>query len=369
MTWLEHHRVSERRASEAELSVRQGLHSDARRLYMEAGHAEERALGYVGEDKPRTYSVTAVSAVALFYKAGDLSGAKSLAYTYLGTGRLLPFASVQVGELLETIWKREAGFDLAPQGAHMLVSAKGGLIETGGAPLDLVLLKARQVKALLFRTVEHMKELPHRKRGAPSSELQAAFQPWMYQAPAGSYQFVVAVQPPRQLPLPDANVAEPIAPGHVVENLFHILDACATSPREELPRIVPEDDYAKTFIKLTRDLAPSPKSKFTRLDIYADSDNYRVTLEGSARELLGSALKERQLETSSEEETLRGVLRALHLDRDWIEVVPEGGAALKIDKAGDEVDDRIGPLVNNMVDVTVVREGDKRYYVDMEPAE
>ena len=348
------------------MSVRRGLRSDARRLYMDAGHAELRALQHVREDKPRTYSVTAVSAVALFYKAGDLSAAKSLAYTCLGTGRLQPFASLQIGELLETMWERQAGIDLAPRGAHMLVSAKGGEIETGGAPLDLVLSKARQVKTLLFRTVEHMKELPLRKRGSPSRKLQAAFQPWMYQAPAGSYQFAVAIRPSRQLSMLDEEAFEP---HHVVEKLFHILDACVTSPDEELPRIVPEDDYANTFIKLTRDLAPTARSSFTRLDIRAGSDDYMVTLERPSRVFLDSALRDRQLEVSSEKETIHGVLRALHLDKDWIEVVSEGGAALKIDRAGDEVDDRIGPLVNNLVVVTVARKGDKRYYVDIESAE
>ena len=350
------------------MSVRRGLRSDARRLYMEAGHAELRALQHVREDKPRTYSVTAVSAVALFYKGGDLSAAKSLAYTCLGTGRLQPFAALQIGELLETMWERQAGIDLAPKGAHMLVSAKGGEIETGGAPLDLVLSKARQVKTLLFRTVEHMKELPLRKRGSPSRKLQAAFQPWMYQAPVGSYQFAVAIRPPRQLSMLDEEAVEP---HDLVENLFNILDACVTSPDKELPRIVPEDDYANTFIKLTRDLAPTARSEFTRLDIRAGSDDndYRVTLERSSRVFLDSALRDRQLEVSSEKETIRGVLRALHLDKDWIEVVPEGGAALKIDKAGDEVDDRIGPLVNNLVVVTVALKGDKRNYIDIESAE
>ena len=366
MTWLDHHKVSERLASKAEMSVRRGQLSDARRLYMEAGDAEEQALQHVREDKPRTFSVTAVSAVALFYKADDLPKAKSLAYTCLGTGRLQPFASQQIGELLESIWERQAGIGLAPRDAHMLVSAKGGEIETGGAPLDLVLLKARQVKTLLFRTVEHMKELPLRKRGSPSRKLQAAFQPWMYQAPASSYQFAVAIRPPRQLSMLDEEAFEP---HHVVENLFHILDACVTSPDKELPRIVPEEDYAGTFIKLTRDLAPTATSDFTSLDIRAGSDDYGVTLVRNSRDRLGSVLSELQREPDSEKEKIRGVLRALHLDKDWIEVVPEGGSALKIDKAGDEVDDRIGPLVNNLVVVTVARKGEKRHYIDMESAE
>ena len=366
MTWLEHHRISERLASKAEMAVRHGRRSQARRLYLEAAAAEARALQRVREDKPRTYSVTAVSAVALLYKAGDLSTSKSLAYDYLGTGRLQPFALGQIGELLEAIWKRQSGIDLAPRGTHMLVSAKGGEIEVGGAPLDLVLSKARQMKTLLFRTVEHMKELPLRKRGSPSKEVQAAFRPWMYQAPAGSYQFAVAMQPPIQ---PSMFNEETIEPHNVVANLFHILDACITSPDEELPKIVHDDDYVGTFIKLTRDLAPSARSEFTRLEIRADSDDYMVTLEEPSRALLSKALKDRQLEANSEEETILGVLRALHLDKDWLEVVTESGAALKIGGAGDEVDDRIGPLVNNLVVVTVTRKGDKRDYVDIEPAE
>ena len=70
MTWLEHHKESERFASDAEIASHQGDPALAQQLYAKAAQAEERALRDVVLDKSRTYGITAVSAVALYYKSG-----------------------------------------------------------------------------------------------------------------------------------------------------------------------------------------------------------------------------------------------------------------------------------------------------------
>ena len=47
------------------------------------------------------------------------------------------------------------------------------------------------------------------------------------------------------------------------------------------------------------------------------------------------------------EDEVHGVLRALHLNQDWIEVVTDKeGESPRIIGTGDEVDDRMGPMVN-----------------------
>ena len=71
------------------------------------------------------------------------------------------------------------------------------------------------------------------------------------------------------------------------------------------------------------------------------------------------------LNSSAPEEELRGVLRAVHLDRDWIEVMANG-RNLRVERMGEEVDDRIGPMVNQPVVVRVVRVGESFHFRDVE---
>ena len=70
MSWNEHHSESEKLASEAELVSRSGNRQEAEQLYAEAAAAEARALADLTPEKQRTIGITAISAVALWYKAG-----------------------------------------------------------------------------------------------------------------------------------------------------------------------------------------------------------------------------------------------------------------------------------------------------------
>jgi hypothetical protein len=89
-------------------------------------------------------------------------------------------------------------------------------------------------------------------------------------------------------------------------------------------------------------------------------------------------LKEQSAPTGAasarEEVQLRGILRALHLDKDWLEITihgADGPRTIRVDGAGEEVDDVLGPMVNRevLIDVFVKRRG-KRYFLrDIQPAE
>ena len=366
MTWLEHHRRSGRYASDAEVAAHIGEETQAQELYAMAAQAEERALQELGTDKPRTYGITAVSAVALYFKAAQWSASRTLAYRCLGSGHLPKFAWRQMEDMLESIRMQHIGFD--SDNAHMLVSAKGGEIVAGGAPLDLIMATVQRMNSLLYRTTEYMKNFPHRKRGQPSKEIQDSYRPWLFQAAPGSYQFAVALQETRQLNMFDT---DDLHPRKIVDRLFGILQACSTSPREGLPEIVPDDNYRRTFLKLTRDLAPTGKGRLTRLDIRAASAAHPVVLIPSTRDAIGGVLRESLPPSPDMQETeIRGVLRALHLDKDWIEVVTHGDeGSLRIDQAGDDVDDRIGPMVNHTVVVRVARAGQKTIFLDIEADE
>ena len=361
MTWLDHHRRSELYASEAEILAHRGEKVTAQQVYERAADAEVSALGVVGSDKPRTYGITAVSAVAFYLKAAKWFDARVLAYRCLGSGLLPEFAWQQMEDLLDSIKMQEVGIE---DNAQMLVSARGGTIVTGGAPWDVVLPQMQRVVSLFQRTTEYIKNVPHRKRGLPSKDLQDSYKPWIFQAEPGSYQFTVCLQQTRQLAMFDHDVPSE----QVVDRLFDILDVCVTSPSERMSEVVPNDDYARTFLKLTRDLAPTEKGSFSYLDVQSASADHLITLNSGVRFSIGQALRDRQAPMPDAiEEEVHGILRALHLNQDWIEVFTDReGESLRIVGAGDEVDDRIGPMVNQPVLVRVARAGEKRTFIDIE---
>ncbi len=70
---------------------------------------------------------------------------------------------------------------------------------------------------------------------------------------------------------------------------------------------------------------------------------------------------------SGEPVTLRGTLRALHLDKDWLEIAAwDTGEHSRLEKAGEVLDDVIGPMVNRQVSVTAIRHRRKYLYRDIE---
>ena len=103
MTWLEHHKQSERFASDAEIASNHGDRALAQQLYAKAAQAEEQALREVDPAKSRTYGITAVSMVALYYKAGQSTAARILAQRCLSSNALPDFTRRQLDDLLDTI--------------------------------------------------------------------------------------------------------------------------------------------------------------------------------------------------------------------------------------------------------------------------
>ena len=59
------------------------------------------------------------------------------------------------------------------------------------------------------------------------------------------------------------------------------------------------------------------------------------------------------------------MLRAVHLDRDWLELAV-GNELVRVIAVGEEVDDVIGPLVNRSVIVHATVVGGKRKFLDIE---
>src|SRR5437016_2918744 len=203
MSWSEHHTESERLAAAAQEALRKADLAQAEALYVASGKAEQAAFVVLEHAKERTRGITAVSTVSLFYKGKDYASAQAFACRCLANEALPMFAVSQIQNLLQTVWGEQAiaaaGIKFAKQ--DVLVSVRGGEVVTGGAPLDLILRKVEEVRALFYRTVEFLMNKPLRLRGGPAQDIQGLFRPWLFQAPPGSYQFAVRLESPKQLEL------------------------------------------------------------------------------------------------------------------------------------------------------------------------
>lgn len=106
MPWLEHHKLSERLASEAQVALLRGRPGEALELYAGAADAEVKALADLDRSKVRTTGISAVSAASLYYKAADLERSEEVAARWLGEQTLPDFAKKQLRCLLRAIWSQ-----------------------------------------------------------------------------------------------------------------------------------------------------------------------------------------------------------------------------------------------------------------------
>jgi hypothetical protein len=361
MTWSQWHSQSERFASEAELAMRRNDVSVADGLYLQAADAENNALLALEPSKTRTLGITAVSAASLWFKGKAFDKAEQLCYLMLSRPDLPEFATTQLRNLVQAIWteqsKQSAGVTFLP--GQVYVSVKGGEVVAGGAPLDLIVDKVQTIQSIFYRTIEESNNIPLRLRGGPGRELQEAFRPWLFQAPPGSYQFSVAIQRPAQVDM----FKTTIDPGAIAERFLSVLRAASSNDPAQLELLVPDKGYRSTFLKLARNLAPTGKS-FERLEIRSATGNSPVALQPGNRKVINAAIKSlvraRVAEVGVVEVTLHGILRAVNLDKDWIEVSIDG-VSHHISGLEEALDDVIGAMVNRRVAVRA-REGPKDVY-------
>ena len=71
MSWIEHHKVSEDLASQAQTALRNGRQQEAQALYDRAAHAKDQALADLDLSKTRILGISAVSTVSLYRKAAE----------------------------------------------------------------------------------------------------------------------------------------------------------------------------------------------------------------------------------------------------------------------------------------------------------
>ncbi|GBD96905.1 MAG TPA: hypothetical protein ENG83_13340 [Nitrospirae bacterium] len=247
---------------------------------------------------------------------------------------------------------------------QVIVSVKGGEVITGGAPLDLIVDKVQTIQSMFYRTIEFMKGVSHRRMGRPTKELQESCRPWLFQSVPGSYQFSVAIQKPAQTDF----FKKEIEPDRIAQHFLEIVSASASDEATELERLVPDETYRNTFLKLARNLSPTGKT-FDRLELRISGEVRPIALGVESRNNINQQLRKKSAlpdKTEEIEEELRGTLRAVHLDEDWLEIAVDG-ETIHIGGLQDAVDDVIGPMVNRSVIVRAVRGAHNKFkFIDIE---
>lgn len=369
MTWAKFHAESERLAIDAHLASRARNTDHSLALYKQAADAERKALDQLDGSKVRTRGITAVSAVALWFKAGEYVLAEQFAYSMLADPLTPEFAREELRNLVQAIWtessKRKAKVEFLP--GQVMVSVKGGEVVTGGAPLDLIVDKVQTIQSMFYRTIEFLNGAIHRSAGPPSKELQDSCRPWIFQSAPGSYQFSVVIQKPVQQDF----FRQEVMPERIAQHFLEIVGASSAEDTTELERLVPDESYRTTFLKLARNLAPTGKT-FDRIELRAFGEARPVGLDVGARANINQQLRQKPFQLNPNDavpEELRGTLRAVHLDKNWLDVVVDG-ISIHIEELQDAVDDVIGPMVNRSVVVQVVRISSKKLkFVDIELAD
>jgi hypothetical protein len=350
--------VDDRHTAAQELSARaaaalaEGRTAEAQRLFSEAAGHEAAALASVPSDRTRTRNVLSVSVASLLYKGLRLEEAEKAIFRFLAGGELELWAERELRELLNVVAdERLLMTSLARRysGESITVSLRGGEIGAGTGPLDLILEKASGFRSLLYRAAEWVGQFPMRHQGAPSREVLELVQARATEPAAGSYRLEIRLTEPIQ---PNLFESPRVAPTELSDRLFDFLGCLTSGTPDELAAIVPQADYRKALLQLTRNIVPRGR-RIQEVGVY------RKKLDRLESVYLTNALPPRiraaipsEDAPSVEHATVRGTLRALHLDRNWLELALEDGSHMICDTVPEMLDDVVGPMVNHQVLVT-----------------
>lgn len=347
----EAHRQAEALAAEAEVALTQGRKQEAEELYSKAAISEQTSFEETPPEKQRTKSILAVSLVSLLYKARRYDEAELKIFELLASRKLLPWADLQLREMLEAVADERTlhrSLNRHYTGESVTVSLRGGEVGSGTGPLDLIIEKTTGFRNLFYRLAEYVSAFPLRTRGTPPKELLDLMQVRAAQPSVGSYRLELKLTEPAQF---DLFTAKPrLRPAEVSDILFKFLHAVNAGTTEAIETVIPDPGYRKALLELTRNLAPTGR-RLTEIGIYrgkgvgVESAYLTTALPDKIRKVL----PQKPASLNSDYEELRGILRAVHLDENWLEITLPESRSEKCDTEPDMLDDVVGPMVNHEV--------------------
>ena len=369
MSWKAHHQESNRIAWEADAAKRGEDDALAQTLYRRAAEEERKALADLDPTKRRTFGITAVGVASLYFQGGLLDEAEQAACEYIASDLNSDFGRNELRILLTSIYAlREYDPVYAEeQPGQISISMRGGRIERGSAPANLVGQTIKTLEAFLYRTAEFLEDRPFHKGPYATRELRGRYAPWVKQLAPGSFRFAVGLHAPQQKSLLDDDSLEPEM---ISDTLLDIVGAATEHTTDSLAQIVSSEPYLLKFLRLTRDLTPTTSAGFKRLSLRGWNERAPMTLSQESRTALNQHIRATSKANQKHGNTtteIRGVLRGVDLEQNWLKVA-DGDAIEVVRKAGDAIDDIVGSMVNQPVIVMANRnQSGQLHFVDIQP--
>lgn len=334
----------------ADRALAHGEIARAMELFAEAAELETQLALGVPDTEPRVRSVLAISAVALWLKAGQFEKCERYAHQLLANDNsLTDQGRNDLRALLERCWREKEAQTFSKEAIDLVpleMKLDGGRIRRGLAPASLVRDRQQTLTSLLVRTAELEMKRPFRKRGeAKKHVLERA---GVYEAPAlaASYGIRLYVGSATQLPL----LADQITSANVVQAFLRLAALAQNGSLES----VTDEDYRSAFLAGFRDLAPDGSS--VEAVTYSTPASYlrapSSVFGSSDRERLSAALVRDHSEGSFE---VTGVLKVISLKGRFISIDPDDDEdpvdSVRFAIDAGKFDDTVGPKLNRRVRV------------------
>jgi len=344
------HREVEALSVYAAEATSQGRVKEAIEIYGKAAKLEEQALEEIPPDKTRTRSVLSVSVASLLYKAQMLDDAENAIFSSLASRNLEPWAETQLRELLSVVSDERLLAKTLHQrysGESIVFALRGGEIGSGTGPLDLILEKASGFRSLLYRFAELIADYPLRTQGNPPKDVIDLIQARATEPALGSYRLEIRLTEPLQEELFGPSR---LRPRILSDTLFQFLGGLTRGDYRKLEEVVPQLDYRRALLQLTRNVTPSGK-RIKEIGIYRKQEmqTESVYLTEALPEKIKEVMPRQQKESGKKYGEIHGTLRALHLDKNWLELTLPNKEPVRCDTRHDMLDDVVGPMVNREV--------------------
>jgi hypothetical protein len=231
------------------------------------------------------------------------------------------------------------------------VSLSGSGVRVGIADAGAVIDAIDVATKLGTRVFEYLTNTPLRRRGAPSPELRKRFQLLVSQPTAGSFRFnLLFGASAEQLSL-DYPTQVHVDPHRQAEMFTSIIEAAVDPIPNRMDEIVSSAEYRTAFLQLVRELIPRRRG-LDRCTVrrLGAGDEGQVTLVPTQRSVILRRLSQAAGATGKVEETV-GVLRALDLNHNWIELTAKDRPEIEryYSEGAVILEDVLQPLVNQDV--------------------
>lgn len=357
----EAHLRSQSKAIEAYQAMADAKPELARHLYAEAAEQEEIALQEIPRDAKKTYSALALSLAALLYKSAKYDAAESACYKFLADNLIQGHYRGALRDLLDYVRDEQL---LSQSGQEYLVpelgfSFKGGEVGFGTAPAEAILSQISGYHSIARRLAESQWGMDFRTAGPPSAKLDSRLSARISQPTSGSYRFRLRFAA-SQTSLLQA-VDERFSTSEIPTKLFDVVRAAASGDIEAVKKLQLSELYRDALLKLVRNVIPDGKVLGSVELVEVKGFNDRAfSLNSSARSRVAEVIRHFSPPPTEDEIFLKGVLRAVHLDEQWLGLLSPDGANIRCKTGKNVLDDVVGPMVNRNVIAHVVRSRKKR---------